>query len=285
MTIPLRHFVFGLGFLLTGLAAGVSMAWGPTSGVPTVVHIHLFLAGWVCLTIMGAMTQFVPVWSGVELHSRRLATAQLWFVGVGVAGFAASFLSNQFPLLIGFGGLMLLGFWTFIYNISRTLLQVETYDVTESHFAIALGFFLLLTVLGLLLAVDLSQPLIQTTPLTRPNVVAAHATLAIYGAVLTTVLGALYQLGTMFTQTDLHGIDLSLRRLERLALPVGVVALALGRLLGLELIGRVGGLCVAGSLLGFSVILARRLYETQVPWTPMLSRYVVVAGSIALWSL
>jgi cbb3-type cytochrome oxidase subunit 1 len=32
-----------------------------------------------------------------------------------------------------------------------------------------------------------------------------------------------------------------------------------------------------------SIVLARRLYETQVPWTPMLSRYTVAAVAMAAW--
>lgn len=285
MTVPLRHFILGLGLLLVGLGVAVGMALGFSPGSASLAHVHLLLAGWVCITIMGAMTQFVPVWSGVALYSRRLASIQLWLVVVGLSGFAGSLLTGRFASVAVFGVLMLLGFWTFVYNIGRTLLQVDSFDVTEGHFALALGFFLLLTTLGVLLAVDFSYPAIRNSPLTRPNVIAAHATFAIYGAVLTTVLGALYQLGTMFTQTELHGIDTPLRRVEQVAFPIGVLALGLGRLLGVEIVSSVGGVLVAGSLLGFSVILARRLYETQVPWTPMLSRYVIVAASMALWSL
>jgi len=68
MTIPLRHFVLGLAFLLLGIGVGLGIAAGVAPGFATLAHVHLLLAGWVCLTIMGAMTQFVPVWSGVELH-------------------------------------------------------------------------------------------------------------------------------------------------------------------------------------------------------------------------
>jgi len=44
-----------------------------------------------------------------------------------------------------------LGFWAFAYNIIRRFATVGEYDVTERHFG-ALGFFLALTVLSLLLA-------------------------------------------------------------------------------------------------------------------------------------
>ncbi len=285
MTVPLRHFVVGIGFLLLGTLVGLGVVFGVAPGRVTLVHVHLLLAGWICITIMGAMTQFVPVWSGVRLHSRRLSTVQLWLVAGGLLGFAVSLLAGRFTWLPIFGGAMLLGFWTFVYNVGRTLLTLPSYDVTERHFALALGFFLLLTTLGFLLAVDLVRPVFAPLSVARARVVQTHATLAVFGAVVTTILGALYQLGTMFTQTELHGIDLPLRRLEEVGYPLGVLLLASARLTDSVLLGRLGGALVVVALLGFSAILGRRLYETRVDRTPMLSRYAVVVPALALWAV
>jgi hypothetical protein len=89
----------------------------------------------------------------------------------------------------------------------------------------------------------------------------------------------------MFTQTELHGIDHQLRRFEEVAYPTGVVLVAAGRLASVALLARIGGVLVVVSLLGFGVILGRRLYETQVDWTPMLSRYSVVVPAMVLWAI
>ncbi|MFC6614133.1 hypothetical protein ACFQAS_04025 [Halopenitus salinus] len=300
MTVPLRHFLVASLFLLAGVIAGVWIAVGTPPASSSIAHVHLLLAGWVCVTIMGAMTQFVPVWSGVDLHSRSLATRQLQLVSLGLVGFAFGLFSGRFLLLPVFGAVMLLGFWVFVYNIARTLASVgppSELDVTERHFAIALGFFLLLTSVGVLLAIDLVHPVLSTLsashpdpashldPVSRVDVVGAHATLAVFGAVLSTVLGALYQLATMFTQTELHGLDVPLQRLEEVGYPIGVLALATGRLLGLHPLAAFGGVLVCVGLLAASVVLARRLVETRVPWTPMLSRYAVLAPAMALWAL
>jgi hypothetical protein len=118
----------------------------------------------------------------------------------------------------------------------------------------------------------------------RTDVVHAHATLAVFGAVLTTVLGALYQLGTMFTQTELHGIDCRLRAVEEVGHPVGVVALAGGRLVGAAAIARVGAALVLLAALAFAAVLARRLLEMRVERTPMHTRYSVVAVALAAWA-
>jgi hypothetical protein len=285
MTLPLRHFIVGLGFLLGGILVGIGIVVNAIPGLGTLAHVHLLLAGWICITIMGAMTQFIPVWSGATLYSRRLASVQLTLVVLGLSGFVAGLVLNSLVWLIPFGGLMLAGFWTFVYNIARTLAPLESYDVTERHFILSLVFFILLTVLGFLLAISFTQPVFADLPVTRTDVVATHATLAVFGAVLTTVYGALYQLGTMFTQTELHGIDEYLRPIEEIGHPVGVGLLALGRFTDTVLMDRIGAVLVLGAALAFSTILARKLYEMQVNWTPMHTRYAVVVPGLTSWAL
>ena len=280
LAVPLAHFLVGLAFLLVGALVGAAPSSVP--GLAGLAHVHLLLVGWVCVTILGAMTQFVPVWSGVALHGRRLATAQLWLLATGVAGFAGALLAGALAWLAVPGTLMLAGLLVFAYNLARTLGSARPWDVTERHFAIALCFFALLAPLGLLLAAGyaVSLPL----PVARPALVATHATLAVFGAVLTTVLGALYQLATMFTQSDLHGVDRPLRAVEEVGYPAGVVALAAGRLLGDATLARVGGLLLAAGLAAFAVVLLRRLAEASVDRTPMLTRYAVVACVAAVWA-
>jgi hypothetical protein len=283
MTLPLRHFVVALAFLLAGLALGLGAAFDALPGMARLGHIHVLLAGWVCITIMGAMTQFVPVWSGASLHSRRLASAQLWLVVAGLAGFAYALVTLRYELLAAFGAVMLLGFWVFVYNIARTLPPLRKFDITEAHFALALAFFVLATALGFALAADFAWPFLYDHGFARGAVVGAHVSLAVFGAVLTTVVGAIYQLATMFTQTDIEGIDARLQQFEAVAYPVGVVALAGGRLFEVAPLATTGGLLLAVSLAGVGVIVARRLRETTVEWTPMLSRYAVVAAAMVAW--
>lgn len=62
MTVSLRHFLVALVFLLAGVVIGTATAADVGPGWTTLAHVHLLLVGWVCLTIMGAMTQFIPVW-------------------------------------------------------------------------------------------------------------------------------------------------------------------------------------------------------------------------------
>ncbi|MEF8784270.1 MAG: hypothetical protein V5A39_04455 [Haloarculaceae archaeon] len=285
MSIPLRHFVVGLGFLVAGAFLGLGTVAGAIPGLTALAHVHLLLAGWVCLTIMGAMTQFVPVWSGVSLYSRRLASAQLTLVAVGLSGFVASLLLDSLSWLIPFGGLMALGFWVFVYNLLRTMAPIDDYDVTERHFLYSAGFFLLVTTLGLVLAIDFTTPVFAFLPVQRAGVVASHATLAVFGAVLTAVYGALYQLGTMFTQTELHRVDEILRRVEESGHPAGVALLAAGRFGGVASVAGIGAGLILVAALSVSVVLGRKLYEMRVDRAPMHTRYAVAVLSLPLWAL
>lgn len=280
--IPLGHFLTGLAFLLAGVA---TILVGPTGRGGTLGSVHLLLAGWVCVTIMGAMTQFVPVWSGVGLYSRRLAVWQLWLVTVGLTGLAGAFLTGRIDLAPVAGVVAALGFWAFVYNIGRTLANVDDLDVTERHFAVALAWFFLLTALGPLLALDLSVGFLPVAGVDHIGLLGAHATLAVFGAVLTTVIGALYQLATMFTQTELGPVERRFQRVETVAYPLGVAALALGRLFSHVWIARAGGVLVAVLLVGIGVVLANRLRLTQVDWNPMLTRYALVTVFAVVWGI
>ncbi|WP_050033204.1 hypothetical protein [Halorubrum halophilum] len=286
-TIPLRHFLVALAFLVAGGALGllrVAGVAGAGPGLDGIAVAHLLLVGWVCLTIIGAMTQFVPVWSGVEIHSERLATLQLVAVAVGVAGFAAGLWLGRPADAALAAGVMAVGIGVFAYNIARTLWRARPFDTTETHFALAVGFLALAAVLGGTLAADYRWSVLAGTGLSRPAVVDAHVTLAVLGAVVTTVIGALYQLGPMFTQTDTLPVETRAARAETAAYPVGVVALAAGRLVEQEAVATLGGLLVAGGAAVAGAVLLRRIRDATGAVTPMLSRYAVVAAATIAWS-
>ena len=286
LPIPMAHFLVGIGFLLLGGFSGAAAGANALPGMAMLAHTHLLLAGWVCVTIMGAMTQFVPVWSGVALHSDRLAVAPLYLLTAGLLGFAAVFVFGPLRLLVVPAALMLAGFWVFVYNVGRTLLAIDTPDVTEIHFAVALGWFVVLTVMGVTLAASYARPMVFVELGLNPlQFRMAHATAAVFGAVLTTVVGALYQLGEIFTQAPDSAVDDAVQRVESVSYPIGVVSLVGGRLLGIESLGAVSGVLVVTGLVAVGVVLARRLLYAQTEWAPVLSRYSVVAGAMLLWGV
>lgn len=284
--VPLQHFVAGLVFLVVGVLAGVVAAVRPVYALP---HVHILLVGWVCTTIMGAMTQFVPVWSDVSLHSRRLGRVQLVLVTVGVSGLVLAFGAERYGIVFFPGVIVLAGFWTFVYNIGATLpsLNPRRLDVTERHFLFALVFVVVVTALGVTLAADYRWRILSATPLRRSKVVEAHATVAVLGIVVTTVLGAMYQLVGMFTQTEPSRLDAVVERFETGAYPLGVVLVAVGVGLSEPVLSGFGAALVLFSLAAFAVVSARRLYTSRVGVIghPMLVRYVPALFFLGVWTV
>ncbi|MGZ0746255.1 hypothetical protein [Haloparvum sp. AD34] len=292
LSIPLRHFLVGLGFLLAGSLAALVLALPEVVGVAAgaagfarVAAAHLLLVGWVGLTILGAVTQFVPVWSGVPLHSDRLGSLQLALVGVGVPGFAAALWVGVPATGVPFALAMVAGLVVFSYNVGRTLMAARPWDVTETHFALALGFFVAAVTVATALALDFRYAVFPVGPVGRPNAVAAHATLAVFGGVLVTVAGALSQLGPMFTQSDPGPLDRGLEAVETVALPTGVATLAVGRLFGHDGLASVGGVLVTGGVLAVGWVLARRVRDASVAPSPMTRRYALVAVALVAWAV
>ncbi|WP_158855620.1 hypothetical protein [Halorhabdus sp. CUG00001] len=283
VAVPLQHVLLAVALLLVGQLLASATVTEPV-GLSELALRHLFLAGFVGVTIMGAMTQFVPVWSGVSLYSRRLSVLQVWLVVAGLLGFVAAFLTVELAMLHVAGTLLVAGFWVFVYNVARTLARARPFDVTEIHFVIALGAFLVLTLLGYLLSLDYTMVLFGDLAITRVGVASAHATIAVFGAVLLTVVGALYQLAEMFTQADDDRVDRAIKRVELLAYPVGVGLLSVGRLLGETVLAQVGVVLVVGSLALVGVFLARKLLRAQTELSPVLLRYAVVAVALFGWA-
>ncbi|MDZ7850532.1 MAG: hypothetical protein U5K70_06900 [Halodesulfurarchaeum sp.] len=283
LSLPFAHFLVSAFLLLLG--GGVA-SLGPlvlpirASSVGT---LHLLLAGWLGLTIMGAMIQFVPVWSGTKLHSERLSLVSLWFVVVGVSGVVGVFFSSAyawFPLL---AGILLVGFWVFGYTIIRSLPPVSEMDITEAHFLLAVGSLLLATVFGWLLATSFAFRVLDSLPVSATGLLMAHLTLTVFGFVSLTIVGALYQLAPMFTQAPASSLDTHLAHVEMVALPVGVFGLSFGRLFQLENLARASGILLSTGLLAFALILLRRLWRAQVEPGPMLRRYWLVGLSVLGW--
>ena len=89
----------------------------------------------------------------------------------------------------------------------------------------------------------------------------------------------------MFTQTELHRLDRRLQTVEELTHLTGVILLAVGRLLAVTVVARVGAALLLLGALAVAVMLGRKLLEMQVERTPMHSRYAVVTVALAGWVL
>ncbi len=113
MDISARFMAYALAFGVAGVTAGFTTALFGFPGSFT--HVHLVLAGWVGLTIVGALYHIIPMLTWLEKHSSKvgqpgapliqdlyskpLAKALLILMNLGFAGFAFSSIFEPLALL------------------------------------------------------------------------------------------------------------------------------------------------------------------------------------------
>ncbi|MGA9450807.1 MAG: hypothetical protein WBW41_05630, partial [Verrucomicrobiia bacterium] len=204
--LPLQFMVVGLLALFTG--AGWLMAQPDVLAIsrylPDAVAVtHLFVLGWLCSVVMGAVYQLVPVALETKLYSERLANWQFLFHVVGFVGMVFMFQTWNMKLLGYFGALLTVGVILFAYNVARTLLRVPKWNVIATGVASALAWLLFTVTAGLLLVAGQRG----YTPMLQFNSIAtmdAHAHLGAVGFFTMLIVGVSYKLVPMFTLSEVQ---------------------------------------------------------------------------------
>ena len=250
-----------LQFVLTGIAAlfaGVGFLVARPDILATyhynqyVISVtHLFVLGWLCSIVMGAMYQLVPVALETKLHNEKLAGWQFAFHLIGWVGMVYTFWTWNMKQVGHFGCVLAIGVGLFVYNIARTLLRVPRWNMIATAVTASLVWISLAITAGLFIAAgkctyESAAVLPATTPLgalvhglksmagiaTRFDPIGAmhaHAHLGILGFFLQMTIGVSYKLVPMFTLSEVQ----SKRRVmwSIMLLNVGLVSAFFGILL------------------------------------------------------
>lgn len=199
--LPLQFMIAGLLSLFVG---AVWLLWRPEIlagsryAPETVAVTHLFVLGWLCSVVMGAVYQLVPVALETKLYSERLAQAQFGLHVVGFIGMVVAFQMWKLQWLEIFGALVTLGVVLFAYNIGRTLARVPRWNAVATGVASALAWLVLTVFAGLFLAAAQRgwAPAARLNPIAVMN---AHAHLGAVGFFTMLIMGVSYKLVPMFT--------------------------------------------------------------------------------------
>jgi cbb3-type cytochrome oxidase subunit 1 len=113
---------------------------------------HLFVLGWICSVVMGAMYQLVPVALETKLYSERLACWQFVLHVVGFIGMVWMFRVWNMKQVGYFGCVLGVGVGLFVYNMARTLWRVPKWNVTATAVSAALAWISLTIIVGLSMA-------------------------------------------------------------------------------------------------------------------------------------
>jgi hypothetical protein len=277
VALPLSFVLAGLLALCAGVVwlvarPGVVAAYHYNQYV--IALTHLFVLGWICSVVMGAMYQLVPVALETKLYSEPLARCQFVLHCVGFIGMVWMFHTWNMKQVGHFGSILTLGVGLFVYNLAQTLRRVPKWSVTATAVAAALSWISFAVFAGLSIAtaksLNDSESASASSGWTIPLVhglrgvaafmarfdpistMHAHAHLGVVGCFTMLIVGVSYKLIPMFTLSELQS---------------GRRAMCSVALLNLGL---------AGSFLG---ILLRR------PWKFAFALVVVAALALYGWEL
>lgn len=202
------HFGVAVAALLAALVLLVTGYADPLEGLrapATLVAVHLTTIGWLCLLMLGALYQFVPVITNTKLYSQRLPLAGLCFIGAGLAAMLAGFVElsgagTQPAVWLPIGGsLVLVGFLLGGADIALTIWNIRPLPLHAAFVAVSLVFLLLTALLGIALSLNFVLP---APPgfLRRlaGSGVSLHMAAGLGGWFTLTVMGVSYRLLSMF---------------------------------------------------------------------------------------
>jgi len=225
-----------LAFILTGvLALFTGVGWLiARPALLTTYHYsqyiiavtHLFVLGWICSVVMGAVYQLVPVALETRLFSERMARVQFVFHVVGFIGMVWMFNAWNMKQVGHFGSVLFVGVGLFVYNIARTLFRVPKWNVTATAVTAAIIWLSLAVTAGLFIAAGkcsyqgedaltgatgvhqmisglrwVGAFMSHFEPLAAMN---AHAHLGSVGCFIMLIVGVSYKLIPMFTLSEIQ---------------------------------------------------------------------------------
>ena len=207
-SLPLRFFLTAPLFLLA--AAGL-IAWAPESlgsrWTPQSLAVtHALTLGFLAMTMLGALTQMLPVVAGSPLPApRSVARFSHVSLALGTASLMAGFLGAD-PAAFGVAIALLGGaFAVFLAAASVSLARAVTHATVS-------GMRLAVTSLGIALLLGMALALLRAgwwIPPVVGSVIVSHVAFGLLGWVLLLVIGVAYQVVPMFQITPPYPLWLS----------------------------------------------------------------------------
>lgn len=238
-------FAFSLDISSIGYLSPSVIAW-----------VHLFLLGFIMMTIFGAMAQLVPV----VLENGHFAV-DLYYIIWPLLLFGTLMMAYGFifsPLVLPFGGLtVLIAMLTFLFDTFMTIRKIEKkLNFTMISVIIANIFLLLGVVFGIVLALGYSGMIsINLTDLLK-----GHVYLVVMGYIVTTIFGLSMVLIPMFGLS--HHFSWRPIKTALVLMSIGVLSVAISSLFDLLALSYLGYLLSALSLLLY-VFQMFVLYQTR----------------------
>jgi len=215
-----------------------------TSDMSLISWVHIFLLGFVMMTIFGAMAQLIPV-----VLERGHFSVDLYYViwpllTIGVLMMAYGFVYSH--LTLSFGGMaVLIAMTIFSVEVFLTIKGVEKFDLVVVSVIISNIFLVMGIVIGFIMALTFAG-FISTDVLL---LVKSHIYLLIGGYVFITIMAFSYILIPMFGLA--HGFSTKPLKLAIFLQTVGVIVVFISSLIDSDTISKLGYICSLLSVISY----------------------------------
>ena len=200
-----------LCFVLTGVlsllvSAGVLLSQPDLLAMyhytPHLIAItHLFVLGFICSIVMGAMYQLVPVTLETQIFSERLVKFQFAAHVIGFVGMVWAFWNFNLALVGVFGSVLTVGVGLFVFNLACTLAKVKRWNTIKFGITSALLWLSATVAVGLFVTASKFWTFFAFQPLAAMH---AHAHLGVVGVFVMMIVTVSYKLVPMFTLSELQ---------------------------------------------------------------------------------
>lgn len=209
---------------------------------------HLFLLGFVMMTIFGAMYQLVPVILEIPLFSKDFAYVQFYLFVIGILLMVFAFaLEGSYMLLLPYGALICyISMIIFIINILLTYKNLKKWSIVAKFIFVSNIFLFIGITIGFLIAIHLSYGVFEFDPM---PMIKMHIVATVVGYVTMTIMGVAMVLVPMFGLS--HGFDDKPIKIAFYLITIGVI-LYLASVFDMEFINIFSILLISISILFFA---------------------------------
>ena len=218
--------------------------------------VHLFLLGFIMMSIFASMAQLLPVVLEVEHFSIDLyyVVNPLLFIGTILIFFGF----YKYPMILSYGGVIVfISFFIFLFESFLTIKKVKKLNFLSTTVLVA-NIFLLL---GLIVAIILSFVYSGNLDLDIKALMLSHVYLVFVGYLGITIISMSYILIPMFWLS--HSFNNIYLKLAFYSISVGVVLVVLSQILKFKLFENLGYFVV---LIGFILFIYQLylIFKTKV---------------------
>lgn len=243
-----HYFTSGVGFFLVVLLIVLApqSLMGHYFGPELLAITHLAVFGWITMLIFGALYQLLPVISGNDLYSEKLAYGTYGLLMAGIPFLIISFWAFSLSGFIHAGGtLIILAVLGFSYNLWKTLGNKE--PALEKDFIGTSCIWLLANViLGFVLALNLGSHFLPEEHLVYLKL---HAHIGGAGWFLSLIMGVGARLVPMFALA--HGLDQRPLRIAYWLLQGGLIGLIVNLLITIPFLGVICWSALLGAIISY----------------------------------